>query len=60
MISGLDFVLISRSGADPGFPRQGRQPKERTPTYYLVKIYQKLHENEENWTKGAHVQNFTL
>ena len=31
----------------------GRQPEERgEPTYYLAKICQKIHENEENGTGG--------
>ena len=30
--------------ADPGFPRQGRQP---------LSLGQKLHENKRNWTRGA-------
>ena len=30
-------------------------------TYYLAKICQKLHENEENWTeRRARIQNFTM
>ena len=35
-------------------------PKEGMPMYYVAKVSQELHENEENWTKrGACVKNFT-
>ena len=45
--------------ADLKFPRGGANPKEGKPAYYLDKIAQKLHDNEENWTKGR-IQNFTM
>ena len=33
---------------------------EGAPTYYLAKFSRKLHTNEENWTEGGRVQNFTM
>ena len=37
-----NFVCRCQYRADPGFPRG---------TYSLAKLYQKLHENERNWTE---------
>ena len=43
--------------ADPGFPGRGGvlTPKFGPKTYNLEDSCQKLHENERNWTWGAHV-----
>ena len=41
---------------DLGFPKVGRQSEKGTQTYYLAKICQKMHENEENLTEGRGVR----
>ena len=42
--------------ADLGFPRREvPTPKAAVLNYYLVKISQKLHENERNWTQAGHI-----
>ena len=32
--------------ANPGFPRHGRRPQTRVPTYYLPSFHRKLHETK--------------
>ena len=32
------------------FRKRGNKPKREVPTYYLANLFQKLRENEENWT----------
>ena len=32
------------------------KPKGGAPTYYLAKFGPKLHENEENWTRGTRLK----
>ena len=36
--------------ADPRLSMGSGQPQRGTLTYYLVKIFRKLHDNEDNWT----------
>ena len=46
------FVHKVSTVADPGFPRGGgANPKVGASTYYLVKNFLKLHENERIWTR---------
>ena len=47
---------------NPGFAR-GRQLIGGAPSYYLTKLLQKLHGNEENWAElggGGARQNVTM
>ena len=49
----LSLLAESTSGANPEFPRWGRQPQRGMSTYYLAKFSWKLHANEEILTGGA-------
>ena len=39
--------------ADPGFPREGTNPRGWAPTYYLANFFRKLHGNEEISGRGG-------
>ena len=46
------YSTITRGGSR--ISQRGRQPERGSPTYYLAKICQKLHKNEENWIERGH------
>ena len=42
--------------ADPGFPKPGRQNSKEVVTYYLTRIFQKLHKSKEERLKDNWIE----
>ena len=51
---------MSLASADTGFLRGRQLEKGGSSTYYVAKICQELHANENNWTEKGGIQNFTM
>ena len=56
LYSVADLGLAARGGGGGGGGLDGGLGEA---TYYLAKFSRKLHENEQNWTVGRGVQNYT-